>query len=223
MTHRSLISGFMPNSQKPPRWQRRAEARPQELLDAALTVFVERGYALTRLDEIAERAGVAKATLYRYYESKLELFKAVVRHSLVAGFDEFSGKPLSARDRLVHLLTAFMERVAGSQLSGIPKLIIAEAGNIPEVARFYHDEVILRVRALVVAALDEGAANGEFRPVDVDYAWRIIVAPLLFSIIWKHSFQAFEAEPLDFKRHLNAQLDLLFDGLSAGRNKVVQT
>jgi len=212
----------MSNSQKPPRWQRRAEARPQELLDAALTVFVERGYALARLDEIAERAGVAKATLYRYYENKLELFKAVVRNSLIATLDEFSGTPPSARDRLVHLLTAFMERVAGSQLSGIPKLIIAEAGNIPEVARFYHDEVILRARALVVAALDEGAANGEFRPVDADYAWRIIVAPLLMSIIWKHSFQAFEAEPLDFKRHLAAQLDLLFDGLSAHTSKVDQ-
>lgn len=212
----------MSNLQKPPRWQRRAEARLQELLDAALTVFVARGYAQTRLDEIAERAGVAKATLYRYYENKLELFKAVVRNSLVAGFDEFSNKPLSARERLVHLLTAFMERVAGSQLSGIPKLIIAEAGNLPEVARFYHEEVILRARALVVAALDEGAANGEFRAVDSEYAWRIVVAPLLLSIIWKHSFQAFEAEPLDFKRHLDAQLDLLFDGLSANRNKVLQ-
>lgn len=212
----------MPNSPQPPRWQRRAEARPQELLDAALTVFVERGYAQARLEEIAERAGVAKATLYRYYENKLELFQAVVRNSLVATLDGFSGAPSSARDRLVHLLTAFMERVAGSQLSGIPKLIIAEAGNIPEVARFYHDEVILRARALVVAALAEGAANGEFRPVDADYAWRIIVAPLLLSIIWKHSFQTFEAEPLDFRRHLNAQLDLLFDGLSAGKDKVGQ-
>ncbi len=212
----------MSTTPKPPRWQRRAEARPQELLDAALTVFVERGYAQTRLDEIAERAGVAKATLYRYYDNKLELFKAVVRNSLVTTLDEFSTRPLNARERLVHLLTAFMERVAGSQLSGIPKLIIAEAGNLPEVARFYHDEVILRARALVVATLDEGAANGEFRPVDADYAWRIIVAPLLLSIIWKHSFQAFEAEPLDFKRHLAAQLDLLFDGLSINRNKVVE-
>ena len=82
--------------------------------------------------------------------------------------------------------------------------------------------MILRARALVVAALDEGAANGEFRAVDADYAWRIIVAPLLLSIIWKHSFQAFEPEPLDFKRHLAAQLDLLFDGLSAGKDKVGQ-
>ena len=147
----------MPVSPKPPRWRRRADARPQELLDAALGVFVERGYVATRLDEVARRAGVAKATLYRYYENKLELFKAVVRNSLVAGFEEVaklqSDKPLSARERLVRLLTTFMERVVGSPLSGIPKLIIAEASNLPEVARFYHQEVILRARSLVVSAL----------------------------------------------------------------------
>ncbi len=205
----------------PPRWQRRADARPQELLDAALDVFVERGYTATRLEEVAQRAGVAKATLYRYYENKLDLFKAVVRNSLVAGFDELakspSGKRLGARERLVRLLTAFTERIADSPLSGIPKLVIAEAGNLPEVARFYHDEVIRRGRALVMDTLAQGAAEGEFRPVDAEYAWRIVIAPLLFSIIWKHSFQAFDAQPVDFKRHLQAQLDLLFNGLAATR------
>ena len=208
---------------KPPRWQRRADDRPQELLAAALAVFVERGYAATSLDEVARRAGVAKATLYRYYENKLELFKAVVRNSLIAGFDELAagraGKPLGARERLSLLLTAFTERVAGSPLSGIPKLIIAEAGNLPEVARFYHEEVIRRGRALVMATLAEGAADGEFRPVDADYAWRIVIAPLLLAIIWKHSFQAFEPEPFDFKRHLATQLDLLMNGLAAGPKK----
>jgi AcrR family transcriptional regulator len=166
---------------------------------------------------------VAKATLYRYYENKLELFKAVVSNSLIAGFDELAaaqaGKPLGARERLTRLLTAFSERVAGSPLSGIPKLIIAEAGNLPEVARFYHEEVIRRGRALVMDTLAQGAAAGEFRAVDADYAWRIVVAPLLLAIIWKHSFQAFETEPLDFGRHLDAQLDLLFNGLAAGRKK----
>lgn len=210
---------------KAPRWQRRADARPQELLDAALGVFVERGYAATRLDEVARRAGVAKATLYRYYDSKLELFKAVVRNALVVGFDELaaapspapSRAPRSARDRLAGLLTAFMTRVAGTPLAGIPKLVIAEAGNFPEVARFYHDEVIGRARALVVGTLTQGAASGEFRPVDAEYAWRIVVAPLLMSIVWMRSFQAFEKQPFDVARHLNVQLDLLFDGLATGR------
>lgn len=201
-----------------PRWRRRADARPQELLDAALGVFVERGYAATRLEEVAQRAGVAKATLYRYYENKLELFKAVVRNSLVVGLDEFTRSAAdpapTARERIVRMLSDFMARVAGSALAGIPKLVIAEASNFPEVARFYHEEVILRARARVLDALAEGTASGEFRAVDADYAWRVIVAPLLLSIVWMRSFQAFEPEPFDARRHLNAQLDLLFNGLA---------
>jgi AcrR family transcriptional regulator len=217
----------VPSALPSPRWQRRADARPQELLAAALALFVERGYAATRLEEVALRAGVAKATLYRYYENKLELFKAVVRHSLIAGFDEIAaGESLtngSAREQLTGLLTAFVQRVAGSPLSGIPKLVISEAGNFPELARFYHDEVIRRGRALVVGVLARGAEAGEFRSVDADYAWRIVIAPLLLAIIWKHSFAAFEPAPLDFRRHLDAHLDLLFNGLATSRRKRKRT
>ncbi len=202
-----------------PRWQRRPDARPQELLDAALALFVEKGYAATRLEEVAQSAGVAKATLYLYYDNKLELFKAVVRHALVERFDEVAQaqgrRRIGAREELAALLTAFVERVASSSLSGIPKLVMAESGNFPEIARFYHDEVIRRGRAMVVAALERGAASGEFRKVDTEYAWRIVIAPLLFAIIWKHSFQSFEPAPLDLRRHLEAQLDLLLNGLAA--------
>ncbi len=202
-----------------PRWQRRPDARPQELLDAALALFVEKGYAATRLEEVAQGAGVAKATLYLYYDNKLELFKAVVRHALVERFDEVAQaqgrRRIGAREELAALLTAFVERVASSSLSGIPKLVMAESGNFPEIARFYHDEVIRRGRAMVVAALERGAESGEFRKVDTEYAWRIVIAPLLFAIIWKHSFQSFEPAPLDLRRHLEAQLDLLLNGLAA--------
>ncbi len=210
-----------------PRWQRRPDARPQELLDAALGLFVEKGYAATRLEEVAQRAGVAKATLYLYYDNKLELFKAVVRHALVERFDEVakahSGRALGAREQLSGMLTAFVERVASSSLSGIPKLVMAESGNFPEIARFYHDEVIRRGRGMVLAALKRGAASGEFRKVDAEYAWRIVIAPLLFAIIWKHSFQPFEPGPLDLRRHLEAQLDLLFNGLAAPQKARTRT
>ncbi|MBL8439342.1 MAG: TetR/AcrR family transcriptional regulator [Zoogloeaceae bacterium] len=202
----------------PPRWQRRADARPQELLDAALAEFIERGYVATRLDTVARRAGVAKATLYRYYANKFELFKAVVRSAVVAEIDELAANPAkaaSAREELAALLSAFFQRIVNSPLSGIPKLVIGEAGNFPEIARFYHDEVIDRARALVLAALRRGIASGEFRAIDADYGFRIAVAPLLLAIIWKHSFQACEPQPLDFDRYLAAHLDLLLGGLTA--------
>lgn len=206
----------------PPRWQRRAEARPKELLDAALTLFVERGYAATRLEEVARRAGVAKATLYLYYENKLELFKEVVRHALVANIEavarDQASQPCGAREALGRFMSEFMHRVADSSLSGIPKLVMAEAGNFPELARFYHEEVIQRGRAMVTGVLKQGIATGEFRAIDTDYAWRVVIAPLLMAIIWKHSFQIFEDETLDFERHLAAHLDLLFEGLRAREN-----
>jgi AcrR family transcriptional regulator len=99
-----------------PRWQRRAEARPQELLEAALAEFVARGYAATRLDEVARRAGVSKGTLYLYYENKAELFKAVVRQSLVANLDEaeaaMSAYRGGSRELLAYFLAEFTRRVS---------------------------------------------------------------------------------------------------------------
>jgi AcrR family transcriptional regulator len=214
----------MPATHEPrePRWQRRADARPQELLAAALAEFGERGYAATRLESVAIRAGVAKGTLYRYYANKFELFKAVVRESLVAGFDAYAAShpdSVSAREQLTGLLTAFFQRVVTSPLSCIPKLVIAEAGNFPEIARFYHEEVIGRGRALLIATLERGAANGEFRTVDADTAYRIVIAPLLLAIIWKHSFQHCETAPLDFDRYLATHLDVIFNGLNAAPAK----
>lgn len=202
----------------PPRWQRRADERPQELLAAALAEFVERGYAATRLEAVARRAGVSKGTLYLYYANKAELFKAVVRAALVANLDQaeavLAAHQGGSRALLTRFLGEFTRQVADSPLSGIPKLVMAEAGNFPEIARFYYDEVVQRARGLVQGVLRQGMASGEFRPVDVDYAWRVVIAPLMLGILWKHTFLAFEPDGLDFERHLHSHLDLLFDGLA---------
>lgn len=203
-----------------PRWRRRAEERPQEVLEAALEVFVERGYAATNMDEIARRAGVSKGTLYLYYPGKAELLKAVVRQSLLGNLAEaqtlaqdHSG---SCRELLVFFLREFTRRISRTKVSGIPKLILAEAGNFPEVAQFYYEEVIQRARTLITDILRRGIASGEFRPIDPDYAWRMIAAPLVLGVLWKHTFQPFEPEELDFDRYLDCQLDLLMHGLLAG-------
>lgn len=202
-----------------PRWRRRADERPQEVLEAALEVFVERGYAATNMDEIARRAGVSKGTLYLYYPGKAELLKAVVRQSLLANLaaaqalaGEHSG---SCRELLAFFLSEFTRRISRTKVSGIPKLILAESGNFPEIAQFYYEEVIQRARTLITGILRRGIASGEFRPVDPDYAWRMIAAPLVLGVLWKHTFQAFEPDGLDFDRYLECQLDLLEHGLVA--------
>jgi AcrR family transcriptional regulator len=200
-----------------PRWERRKDARPQELLAAALDLFVERGYAAARLDDVAARAGVSKGTLYLYFENKEELFKAVVRENLVSALAEgegwierFTG---NSRDLLRAFILRWWERIGQTKLSGISKLMMAESGNFPDVARFYHEEVISRCNALIIGILERGITRGEFRAVDTINANLVIVAPIIMLIMWKHSFHSCRLEPISANDYLDCYLDLLINGL----------
>jgi AcrR family transcriptional regulator len=202
-----------------PRWERRKDARPQELLAAALDLFVERGYAAARLDDVAARAGVSKGTLYLYFENKEELFKAVVRENLVSALAEaehyIERSTGSSRELLRTFILNWWDRVGQTKLSGISKLMMAESGNFPDVARFYHEEVISRCNALLVGILERGIARGEFRVVDTVNANLVIVAPLVMLMMWKHSFLSFRLEQLSAMDYLDCYIDLLINGLQA--------
>lgn len=202
-----------------PRWERRKDARPQELLDAALDFFVERGYAATRLDDVASRAGVSKGTLYLYFENKEELFKAVVRANLVSALAEAEDYVAQYTGSSSELLRGFIlrwwERVGETKLSGISKLMMAESGNFPDVASFYHEEVIQRSHALIISMLERGITRGEFRPIDTANANLVIVAPVVMLMMWKHSFQTCRPEPISAPAYLDCFLDLLLNGLQA--------
>ena len=198
--------------------RRRKDARPAELLAAALELFVEKGFAATRLADVVARAGVAKATLYLYFDSKEALFRAVVEHGIVPLFaaaeselGDYSG---SASDLLIELLTRWQREVGATPLAGLYKLIIAEAHNFPELAQYYHDEVIVRGRALLADVLRRGMASGEFRVIDVDATIDIIIAPLLSLIVWRFSLHRCGAgvEP---GLLLQTHFDLLMHGLCA--------
>jgi AcrR family transcriptional regulator len=201
-----------------PRWTRRKEARPQELLTAALEFFVERGYAATRLDDVAARAGVSKGTLYLYFPSKEDLFRAVVRENLLPVLDEaaalidrHSGHSADLFREFVH---GWWQHIGATPLAGLTKLMMAESGNFPEVAQFYHDEIISRSNALVIRMLERGIARGEFRAVDVSQAHRIVVAPMLMLTLWRHSFDACRPEP-SAQAYLDTMIDILLHGLLA--------
>ena len=132
-----------------PRWQRRKEARPAEILDAALEQFVARGFAATRLDDIAKRAGCTKGTIFLYFANKEELFKALVREYIVPRIqlaeqvvEQHEGP---VRDLLEKVLRSRWEGLVNSQLSGLPKLMFSEAGNFPDLVRFYHEEVVTQI------------------------------------------------------------------------------
>jgi AcrR family transcriptional regulator len=202
-----------------PRWQRRKDARPSEILAAAMETFVEHGYAATKLEDVAKRAGVTKGTLYIYFESKEALFKAVVRESIVP---ILATAELLAQDQgadpallLRQLVEHWWEAMGPSGLGGLPKLVMSEATNFPELAQFWYDEVVRRGREIFAQVLRRGMELGQFRKVDVDLAVRMILAPVLMAAIWKHSFLACEKEAFSVEAYLGTSVDIFLRGVTA--------
>ncbi len=189
------------NADPRPRWERRKEARPAELLAAALDLFVERGYAGTRLDDVAARAGVSKGTLYLYFAAKEDLFKAVVRENIVslisAKADAVAGHGGPSDALLADLISSWWHEFGSTRAGGISKLLMAESGNFPEIARFFLDEVIVPWHALLGSAVERGIARGEFRPVEVPTFVQVLTAPMVMLSLWKNSFSACSQRPID--------------------------
>lgn len=175
-----------------PRWERRKESRPAEILAAALDLFVEKGFAATRLDEVAARAGVSKGTLYLYFSSKEEMFKAVVRETIVplikAFANELSQAKTTAEAELNMFFTQWWTKFGSTKASGICKVVIGESGNFPEMALFFNTEVIEPSHQLVSRIIQHGMDSGEFRAMSLQSAAHLVMAPLVMKAIWQHSF-----------------------------------
>lgn len=201
------------------RWQRRKAERPSEIVEAALDLFVERGFNATRLDDVAQRAGVSKGTVYLYFESKEALFRAVVQDIVVpelARFEVLVRQHRGATTPLVRDLVHHWWRAVGeTRLSGIVKLMTAEAGNFPELARFFVDNVVRRGRRLFARVLRRGVASGEFRACNLNYAVRVLLAPLVFAVIYDRSLRPYDRDPYRAESFIDAHLDVFLGGISA--------
>lgn len=187
----ALSKFFRCDSAELPKRERRKEARPGELLNAALDLFVEKGFAATRMEEVAARAGVSKGTIFLYFPSKDELFKAVVRENIsgrfaawATEFDAFEGSGAEA----LHLaMSAWWQRVGATKASGISKLMISEGGNFPEIAEFYQHEVVQPGHELIRRVLQRGVDRGEFQIADMDSAVYGVIACMIFLILSRHA------------------------------------
>ena len=198
--------------------ERRKDARPGELLDAALELFVEKGFAATRAEEVARLAGVSKGTLFLYFSSKEELFKAVVRENISGRFLEwnasFDSFPGSTPDMLRYCMQGWWERIGSTKAAGITKLMMSEARNFPELAAFYEHEVIQPGLELIERILQRGVDRGEFRPIDMRYGAYTVLAPMLFLAMWRHSMGTCASLPtLVPEEYLRVQVDTLLAGL----------
>ncbi|MEY4426251.1 MAG: hypothetical protein RL535_549 [Pseudomonadota bacterium] len=199
---------------------RRKKARPGELLEAALDLFVAKGFAATRVEEVAAKAGVSKGTLFLYFKSKEELFEAVVRENISnqisQGMVELENFDGPTTDMLKFAMFAWWERVGNTKASGISKLVMSEASNFPTLANFYHENVVRPGRQLIQAILQRGVDRGEFRSLNMDYAVFSVIAPVMFLTMWKHSWGICSIDaPLDPKSYLDSQADIIVHGILA--------
>ncbi len=214
-----------PNADKPspdtmagagaPVRRRRKAARPAELIEAGLGEFALRGFAGTRLEDVARRAGVAKGTIYRYFVDKEALFiaalesRAIPIHGEVESF--VSTFPGSTRDLLEMLLRTVYARLVDTDLKILMRIIIAEGQNFPSLTEVYHREMISRGEALLARIIARGVARNEIRPGPISNLPIIIMAPAMMAAIWKMTFDAHE--PIATDRFIAAHLDLLDRGL----------
>ena len=205
--------------QAAPRWQRRPEDRPDEILDAATTVFGEQGFVRARLEDVAKRAGVSKGTLYLYFDSKESLFRAMVRRKVVTVVEQaearFENHTGTARAALTDLARQWWSIGATQESACMHRLVNSELTNFPELGRYYFEEVIARMRGLIERIIARGVASGEFRPVAHDYGARGFPSLMIHAINHQRFFSGFDPHPLTDEQMLDGILDLYFNGMVA--------
>jgi AcrR family transcriptional regulator len=186
----------------------------QAILAAALDVFIDKGFADTRLDDVAARAGVAKGTIYLYVPSKTALFEKLVHTSISSSIESIGAEvdsldlPIEAILRLT--FTRIRKEVLETRRREIVRLIISEAGRFPELAELYHREVVSRGLALLRRVVERAVERGEIQSDELARFPQLIVAPVLVALLWTSLFQAHE--PLQVEAMLDAHVDLLVRG-----------
>lgn len=202
------------------RWKRRKEARPAELLEAAMAVFAEKGFASARLDDIAARAGVSKGTIYLYFDSKEAILRAMITAipvSMLDGIAQLAASDTSPADatlgKVFQLIGAAMRNPV---LMQFPRLVIGESGNFPWIAEIYHKEVISRGIAILSGIISRGVEQQRFRAVDPRHAAFAAMAPMLFVAIWKTTFERFDRTPFDAQGFIDQHVETFVRGLLRG-------
>lgn len=200
-----------------PRWTRRKQERPQELLDAALTIFSEKGFAGARLEDVAKSAGVSKGTVYLYYSNKEELLKAVVTEHVSPIVEEAKSllEPEKSSASLIReAIHLWWLKYGSTKLSSITKIVLSEANAFPELARFFYEEVVRPWWDYLESVLKRGISRGEFADIDTEYAAQVLCAPLVTLGLWKRTMDGccgIETNPM---RYIEAHIQMVLNGLT---------
>jgi len=171
----------------PPKWRRCPEDRPEQIIKAALEVFGECGLANARLQDIAERAGISKGTIYLYFSNKEELFREMIRQTAVAAIEraERANVPGTPRNQLLAFMRGYWAFVRSPVFLTIYRLVLGELHQFPDLAKFYASEVVARGQNLLAGIIRRGIDAGEFREIDPMVAARMVVALTVMNGIWR--------------------------------------
>ena len=184
-----------------PRWRRRKTARPSEIVTAALEVFAERGFAAAKLEDIAARAGISKGALYLYFDTKDELFRAVVQETVAPNIEAARAMAEAFPGRFADLAPLLLGRVAQlAATTGLPavaKMVIGESRNFPDLARVWHDTVVSQAIGLLTGLVTRAQGKGEVGPGDPRLHAISLMGPMVVAILWREVFVPVGAEPID--------------------------
>lgn len=207
-----------------PKWRRRAEARPAEIVQAAYEIFAEKGFAAARLDDIAKRAGVSKGALYLYFETKQDIFEAVVKDAVapnIGAIETFAlGFPGPFEQLLLMMIPRVAEIASHSGMGKVIKMVIGESGNFPEIARIWHDDVIAKGIGILTNAVTQAQERGEVRAGDPRLHALSIAGPLLAAVIFRETFVPVGAKPFDIPTLMQQHLDNVLPGLLTSPTQV---
>jgi AcrR family transcriptional regulator len=199
------------------RAQRSAERR-KAILAAALTEFSARGFAATRLDDVARRATVAKGTIYLYFADKETLFQELIRAELspvVGALQHASHADVPLRVLTDQLIEIFAREIFETHRKDVMRLVIAEGPRFPKLAEFYYREVVAHVTVSMRAMLRRAVERGELASDAFVRFPQLLVAPGVVAVIWNGLFSRFE--PLDVRALMRAHFDLVLGAGGAGR------
>ena len=200
-----------------PKWRRRKAERPGEILAAALEVFATRGYAATRLEDVAKRAGVSKGALYLYFETKEDLFRAVVETAVggnLAHLKDLAGTGVAFETAVRAGVGLLAQTVASDRrVSGVVRLVIVEGRNLPELATIWHETVVVPALGVITGLIRAGQARGEVRCGDPRLFAMGLMGPMLLGVLWRETFEPIGAEPVDIEALAAQHLDTVLGGM----------
>lgn len=198
-----------------PRFRRRKEDRPQEITDAALEAFSEKGYAATRVTDVARKAGVSKGLLYLYFKTKEDLFKAVIRSFISPRIEslraEIESTELSAEEYLRGPFLEFARQIPKSPARVLVRLMIAEGAKHPDLTNWYQENVVSHGLAALRSLIERGVREGQFKPSALQEFPHMIVAPVLFVMVWSLVFDS--RRKIDNDRFIENHLDLILTAI----------